>query len=188
MIVGRVWLITKRYISHGWVEVPQKYRFVFEMINLVVMFASLGLNLGLALLVAQCENHILLIFCGLQVIMLIIVLFYTCAYWTVGELAVLQSIVLLWQKPNGTIIVLCPNLALELKPLKCCNKNFEGKDQSFCITIPNSLYLQKSLFQAPAAAADLNLSARSCRIPSPSLSSIKRRTAPSDTGHSSSTR
>ena len=90
MIVGRVRLIKKRYISHGWVEVPRHidiktYRFVFEMINLVVMFASLGLNLGLALLVAQCENHILLTFCGLQVIMLIIVLFYTCAYWTVGE-------------------------------------------------------------------------------------------------------
>ena len=88
MVVGVVRLITKRYVSHGWVEVPQKYRFVLEMINLVVMFGSLGLNLALAVLVAQCENHLLLIFCGLQVIMLIIVLFHTCAYWTVGELAV----------------------------------------------------------------------------------------------------
>ena len=87
------------------------------MINLVVMFASLGLNLGLALLVAQCENHILLIFCGLQVIMLIIVLFYTCAYWTVGELAVLQSIVLLWQKPinNSFVSIFSKNLPFRLR-------------------------------------------------------------------------
>ena len=79
-------VITKRYVSHGWVEVPKNYRFILEIVNLFVMFASLGLNLALALAVAQQKNQILLIFSGVQVVVLTIILIHTCTYWTVGEL------------------------------------------------------------------------------------------------------
>ena len=83
-----VLVITKRYISHGWVKVPKKYRFILEMINLFAMFVSFGLNLALALAVTENKSQLLrllLIFCSIQMVVLTIIFFHTCAYWTVGE-------------------------------------------------------------------------------------------------------
>ena len=85
-----VLVITKRYISHGWVKVPKKYRFILEMINLFAMFVSFGFNLALALALSVAENksqllRLLLIFCSIQMVVLTIIFFHTCAYWTVGE-------------------------------------------------------------------------------------------------------
>ena len=83
-----VLVITKRYISHGWVKVPKKYRFILEMINLFTMFVSFALNLALALAVAENKSQLLrplLVLCSIQMVVLTIIFFHTCAYWTVGE-------------------------------------------------------------------------------------------------------
>merc|ERR1711963_1194224 len=43
-------VISKTYVDHGIFKVPQNMQFIFEMLNLVVMFATFVLNISISII------------------------------------------------------------------------------------------------------------------------------------------
>ena len=85
-------VISKTYMDHGLINVPQKARFALEVVNLVVMFATFILNISLCF-TEPWENQdrdrsklpaaIFGISIG-QALVLLLIMLNSIYYWTRG--------------------------------------------------------------------------------------------------------
>ena len=88
MICIRV-VLTKTYVDHGLYNVPQNTRFTLEMLNLVVMFATIVLNASLCTIGFQDLQGVVLGINIVQALVLLLITAMAINYWTRGGLSFL---------------------------------------------------------------------------------------------------